>query len=364
MNNIQPAVERTLANHPKLSGGDLIEAGIEENVWQSIEDLFSGSPATRQLVKDGHVKVVGAIYDVGTGRVEWLPESRIENALAKTDTGIYPTSNTNTTQAHHGGQADQHAPAGHTPAESDHGAAASGRSIDEWVTKIGVKSSFETPVLKMAQRPSFGAHAGHADELVAEEIHHMSFVAVYVFAVATIAALAIALLIANLLSHTQTSNGHSQRQFTLGAKLVCAFGVMAFMILLVSTVAQYSLYTTTENEAQFSEVVQDAALIESIQRDVLKIELSAVHFLQTFSNEDLEHYTEYAGGANSKVKKALEDITDPQEQSRLKEMESDLKSYEKWFEKAVSSADHRNGVVESQLVPTGDHATLLLEAII
>ncbi len=34
------------------------------------------SPATRNLVNAGKVKVVGAIYDVGTGQVEWLAQSK------------------------------------------------------------------------------------------------------------------------------------------------------------------------------------------------------------------------------------------------------------------------------------------------
>jgi carbonic anhydrase len=39
------------------------------------------SPATRNLVKSGAVKVVGALYDVGTGRIKWLPVSEVDKIL-------------------------------------------------------------------------------------------------------------------------------------------------------------------------------------------------------------------------------------------------------------------------------------------
>ena len=82
VDNIIPAVRRAAAAHPDLHGGDLIPFGIEENVWQGIGDLFMTSPATRDLVKAGKVKVVGAIYDVGTGKIAWLPEEKVGAILA------------------------------------------------------------------------------------------------------------------------------------------------------------------------------------------------------------------------------------------------------------------------------------------
>lgn len=83
VDNIQPAVKRAIHNHPHAEGQALIDAGIEENVWQSIEDLYRESPATRRLVQAGHVKVVGAIYDVATGSVKWLDEAKSDQILAQ-----------------------------------------------------------------------------------------------------------------------------------------------------------------------------------------------------------------------------------------------------------------------------------------
>ena len=82
IDNIEPAVRRAMAAHPKAQGSELVAYGIEENVWHGIEELFLESPATRELVRRGKVAVVGAVYDVGTGRIAWLPEGRVAEILA------------------------------------------------------------------------------------------------------------------------------------------------------------------------------------------------------------------------------------------------------------------------------------------
>lgn len=85
VDNIQPAVERAITSHPDIKGKDIIPYGIEENVWQAITDLFMRSPSTRELVKSGKAKVVGAIYDVGSGSINWLPESKVAEILMQVE---------------------------------------------------------------------------------------------------------------------------------------------------------------------------------------------------------------------------------------------------------------------------------------
>ena len=80
---IQPAVSRAMSLHPDKTGDAVIPAAIVENVWQGIEDLFMQSPSTRDLHTSGKAKVVGAIYDVGTGKVEWLDLAKVDEILAQ-----------------------------------------------------------------------------------------------------------------------------------------------------------------------------------------------------------------------------------------------------------------------------------------
>jgi len=83
--NIEPAVRRAMAAHKDVGGDAIIPYAIEENVWQAMEGLFMMSPVSRNLVKEGKVKVIGAMYDVGTGKVDWLPESKSQEILKKVE---------------------------------------------------------------------------------------------------------------------------------------------------------------------------------------------------------------------------------------------------------------------------------------
>ena len=85
VDNIIPAVKRAMTMHPDAHGDEVIPYAIEENVWQSIEDLFMTSPASRNIVHEGRAKVVGAIYDVATGKVTWLPLEKVEEIMSRVE---------------------------------------------------------------------------------------------------------------------------------------------------------------------------------------------------------------------------------------------------------------------------------------
>jgi len=79
--SIQPAVKRAMSQHPEIHDEKIVPYAIEENIWQAIENLFMQSAAVRNIVKEGKAKVVGAMYDVGTGKINWLPESKVADIL-------------------------------------------------------------------------------------------------------------------------------------------------------------------------------------------------------------------------------------------------------------------------------------------
>lgn len=85
VDNIAPAVARARLRFPALKDAELVAKGIEENVWQSIEDLFVRSAAVRKLAKDGTVKVVGAVYDVGSAEIRWLDEAHAAKLLEEAE---------------------------------------------------------------------------------------------------------------------------------------------------------------------------------------------------------------------------------------------------------------------------------------
>ena len=70
--HIAPAVDKVKARQPGLAEDALVDAATRANVWNSIEDALKKSAILRQRVGSGRLKIVGALYDINSGRVEWL----------------------------------------------------------------------------------------------------------------------------------------------------------------------------------------------------------------------------------------------------------------------------------------------------
>jgi len=81
VDNIAPAANKARALNPDKSAKDLIPFAIEENIWQSITDIFNGSEIVRDLVREKKLRVVGAVYDIESGRVKWLGRLNKESLL-------------------------------------------------------------------------------------------------------------------------------------------------------------------------------------------------------------------------------------------------------------------------------------------
>lgn len=71
---IKPAVERAQRNNPRATPEDVARIAVKENVWQSIFDLIKNSEVVREKLEAGQVRIVGAICDISTGKIEWLGE--------------------------------------------------------------------------------------------------------------------------------------------------------------------------------------------------------------------------------------------------------------------------------------------------
>jgi carbonic anhydrase len=69
--HIGEAVEKTRKAQPRLQGAELIAASVRANVLETIEDLRCG-PIIASRVREGKLKVVGAIYNLADGKVSWL----------------------------------------------------------------------------------------------------------------------------------------------------------------------------------------------------------------------------------------------------------------------------------------------------
>lgn len=74
VDNIRPAVERAKSKAPAADPGEWVEPAIVENVYESMADIIGKSAAIRARLKDGRARMVGAVYRIDDGTVDWLGE--------------------------------------------------------------------------------------------------------------------------------------------------------------------------------------------------------------------------------------------------------------------------------------------------
>lgn len=69
---ILPAVERAKHAHPGVSEDQLVIETVKANLWKVIEDAFATSSCLREKTKSGDLKVIGAVYDLHSGEIDWF----------------------------------------------------------------------------------------------------------------------------------------------------------------------------------------------------------------------------------------------------------------------------------------------------
>jgi carbonic anhydrase len=79
--HIREAVEATHSRSPELKGKEFLSAAVKNNVFESLETLLKGSPVVRDHVRLGKLKVIGAVYDIHTGRIQWLGPHPFESEM-------------------------------------------------------------------------------------------------------------------------------------------------------------------------------------------------------------------------------------------------------------------------------------------
>ncbi len=113
---IEPAAVKARSN--TASAEDAVPVAIQLNVWQQIESLLTRSSLVRNHAAAGKVEVMGAVYDIASGKVVWLGKhpdmDRLLSLPVAPDEPVQPT-----------GLTDVHSPdSGHQPvatASTQHG---------------------------------------------------------------------------------------------------------------------------------------------------------------------------------------------------------------------------------------------------
>ncbi|OHD23407.1 MAG: hypothetical protein A2086_00400 [Spirochaetes bacterium GWD1_27_9] len=81
VDNIKPAFDKAKKTYGSVFSEELLDSATELNVWQSIEDILKRSEVIREKVKKGNLIIVGALYDLKTGSINWLGEHPDQNRL-------------------------------------------------------------------------------------------------------------------------------------------------------------------------------------------------------------------------------------------------------------------------------------------
>jgi carbonic anhydrase len=69
---IKPAVAKAIEENPGAAKEVLVKAAIKDNVFQAMADVLQKSPIIKAAVKAGKTRLVGALYELDTGKVQWL----------------------------------------------------------------------------------------------------------------------------------------------------------------------------------------------------------------------------------------------------------------------------------------------------
>lgn len=77
LNKIQPSVyyERTVAENRTADNAEFVEKVSRIQVKRSVEEIIERSVILREIIENGEIGLIGALYDVETGKVEFLEET-------------------------------------------------------------------------------------------------------------------------------------------------------------------------------------------------------------------------------------------------------------------------------------------------
>ncbi len=76
-------VKQAKTELPNASVGEVVERAIKLNVHSSMETILRRSPEMSELVKEGKASLIGAIYHLESGKIEWLGEHPSQAAILK-----------------------------------------------------------------------------------------------------------------------------------------------------------------------------------------------------------------------------------------------------------------------------------------
>lgn len=72
---IAPSTAQARNANPRMSSEQLWGEAVKANVANVMDELMRSSPIIQEAVRGGHLRVVGAVYDIESGALTWLPNA-------------------------------------------------------------------------------------------------------------------------------------------------------------------------------------------------------------------------------------------------------------------------------------------------
>jgi methyl-accepting chemotaxis protein len=326
VDNIQPAVETARKAHPDLHGKAIVPEAIKANVWQSINDLMKVSPATRKRVAEGKLRVVGAVYQLNTGKVDWLGEHPDqERLLAYTGGPAHGGGHGATASADHGGEHDR----------PGHGQAAAGQGSAHGAGEIAFEHEHlieDSEIAKLKARAAEGdAHAASANLSEDSESHVLLY-----------GCIGMALLMAAGVGSWKMGLFSAMG---VGGKLYGGFGVVV-LLGLITGLGSYYYISTVSTESHFEggmlEIEGMASEVARLQNEYILVNMQDPNRAREILERQNELIAEFATDIEAMRKVAPR----PSQQQGLKEIGEHVADYSETFEAVVKQQEDIEVTVE------------------
>ncbi len=75
LDKIKPAVDSVRDEAEALEGDDLVQRVAEFNVQATVDHIKKDSQVLKEMIEQGKIDIVGGMYDIESGQVEFFPDS-------------------------------------------------------------------------------------------------------------------------------------------------------------------------------------------------------------------------------------------------------------------------------------------------
>jgi carbonic anhydrase len=79
LSKIEPSVQKVSQQFSDVTCDDAVQLVADENVHESIRQVMSKSPILKEMIESGEINIVGAMYDIESGKVGFFEK---DNSLS------------------------------------------------------------------------------------------------------------------------------------------------------------------------------------------------------------------------------------------------------------------------------------------